>query len=279
MYFLQITRSHSKLACMSVKLKSSRITVNDSSSILAFESTGNEHWKVWDRFLTVEGKPAYHLGNVCGTCSFFFERLEGASQSVSPAEVSGSLSEGLKDVDNSLLDKIKLILPKGEYIASLLEVSPCKVSLGSRSDYFSTEQVELWGTDGFWNLSHHPKIEYYRSSTKDFGGGRRLFEFIVPMFPQNWLKAEEVGRYESLISSGQQPTALALSVLDVKQPANWQEGIEVVEHWCLAHYLLDGHHKMFAASVVGKPITMLSFLAVNESVATEENMNTLLGIL
>lgn len=161
----------------------------------------------------------------------------------------------------------------------MLEVNPHKVSLGSGSDYFSNEQIKLWGVDGFWNLPHYPKIEYYKSLVKDFGEKRKLFEFIVPMHPENWLKAEEIDSYKARIKSGQKPTALSVSVLDVKQPATWDGEPDVTEHWCLAHYLLDGHHKMFAASVENRPITMLSFLAIKESVATEENISTLLDIL
>ena len=263
---------------MTLKAHNIRISVKDSTSILAFESTGNEHVKVWDRFLTIDGKPAYHIGNVCGTCSFLFERLEGANQSVSPSEVSENLRQGLQNIDNPLLDKIKLILPNGDYVVSLFEVNPSKVSLGSDSDYFSNEQIELWGVDGFWNLPHHPKIEYYRSTTKDFGEKRKLFEFIVPMHPENWLNAEEVQMYKGRIESGQKPTALALSVLDIKQPANWEGEPDVTEHWCLSHYLIDGHHKMFAASIGNKSITVLSFLALKESIATEENIITLLDL-
>lgn len=259
--------------------RTARIRVRESNSVLAFKSTGNEHWKVWDRFLTIEGVPAYHLGNVCDTCSFFFERLNGANQGVSPSEVSESLREGLEDFDDSLLGKIKPILPAGEYIASLLEVNPRKVTPGSEGDYFSNEQVELWGVDGFWNLPHHPKIEYYRSAAKDFGGRRRLFEFVVPMYPENWLGSESIDFFRGRIKSGRRPTALSISVLDVKQPAVWEGEPDVTEHWCLAHYLLDGHHKTFAASVEQRPITLLSFLAVKESVATEEHIRTLLALL
>lgn len=173
-------------------MKTTRVTVRGSGSLLAFEGSGNGPGKVWDRFLTVEGKPAYHIGNVCGTCQFFFERLDGANQSISPAEISDHLRRGLKDIDDSLLDKIKPILPEADYFASLLEVFPDRVLPGSENDYFTNEQVELWGIDGFWNLPHYPKTEYYRSRTKDLGEKRMLFEFVVPMFPGNWLKAEEV---------------------------------------------------------------------------------------
>ena len=200
-------------------MKTTRITVENSASILAFESTGSEYYKKWDRFLTVEGKPAYHIGNTCGTCAFFFERLEGANQSISPTEISDRLRQGLKYLD----------------------------------------------------LPHYPRTEYYRARTKNLGEGRELFEFLIPMFPANWLKADECNAYEILIGSGGQPTALALSVLDIKQASE----SAVNEHWCLAHYLLDGHHKMYAASVTGKPITLLSFLSLGESLATEENFRVL----
>ena len=260
-------------------MNTARVTVRDSNSLIGFDSTGNEHVKVWDRFLTVEGKPAYYLGNVCGTCSFLFERLDGANQSISPGEISDSLRQGLKDIDNSLIAKIKPILPEGDYVVSLLEVVPDLVLPGSGSDYFAKEQIELWGMDPFWNLPHCPKTEYYRSRTKDLGERRKLFEFVVPMFPGNWLKPDELDAYRSSIGSGHKPTALALSVLDIKQPANWVGDPKVTEHWCLAHYLLDGHHKMFAASEIDKPITLLSFLSLKESVATEENVSKLIDHL
>ncbi len=264
------------------KISTTKISVNKSNSIIAFTTTGNENWKVWDRFLTIEGMPAYHIGNVCDTCEFFFERLEGANRSISPVEISEKFENKLLGLDSSLLDKIKLILPVGEYVAMLLDVAPQKVSLGSDNDYFTNEQTKLWGIDGFWGLPHSPRVEYYRTLTKKFDDFKQLFEFIVPMYPVGWLGDDAVREFESKISEGRKPTALALSILDVKQPANWEDEIgeiEVTEHWCLTHYLLDGHHKVCAASNVGKPITMLSFLAVKQSLATEENITKLFDIL
>lgn len=267
---------------MSNLLATTEISVNKSNSIVAFTTTGNGSWKVWDRFLTIEGKPAYHIGNICDTCQFFFERLEGANQSISPAEVSEIFRNGLQNLDSSLLEKIKLILPVGEYAAMLSNITPHKVSLGSDSDYFVNEQTKLWGIDGFWALPHSPKIEYYRTRTEKFDGYKQLFEFIVPMYPAGWLGVDAVREYEYQVSEGRKPTALALSVLDVKQPASWadeEDDIEIKEHWGVTHYLLDGHHKVYAASNVAKPITMLSFLAVKQCIATEENIVRLLDIL
>ena len=267
---------------MSDLLATTKISVEKSNSIIAFTTTGNANWKVWDRFLTIEGKPAYHIGNVCDTCQFFFERLEGANQKISPTEISETLRNGVQSLDSSLLDKIKLILPVDEYAAMLLNVTPRKVSLGTDNDYFVNEQEKLWGIDGFWGLPHYPKIEYYRTRTEKFDGYKQLFEFIVPMYPAGWIGVDTVREYELQISDGRKPTAIALSVLDIKQPATWEDEIsdsEVTEHWCLTHYLLDGHHKVYAASNVAKPTTMISFLAVKQSIATEENIVTLYGVL
>ncbi len=41
-------------------------------------------------------------------------------------------------------------------------------------------------------------------------------------------------------------------------------------HWALTHFLLDGHHKMEAAAREGRPLRLLSLLAVEASLATPE---------
>ena len=69
--------------------------------------------------------------------------------------------------------------------------------------------------------------------------------------------AETIRSYETLIGQQTIPTALAVSVLDVKGPTDWGGDPEVTEHWCLAHYLLDGHHKTYAASDVQANITLV----------------------
>lgn len=68
-------------------------------------------------------------------------------------------------------------------------------------------------------------------------------------------------------------------MLDVRGPTTREEGPDVTEHWCLTHYLLDGHHKTYAASLAERPLTLLSFLATAESMATEENVEQVLKVL
>ncbi len=265
---------------MAKLLARTKLSVAQSASILAFERPPTEMWKSgFDRYLTVEGRQAYHIGTICDTCEFLFERMDGANQRVSASAASDRLRQGLERIDPELLDRVSEVVPAGEYLVSLLQVRPRKVILGSENDYFSNEQVDLWGIDPFWGLPNYPKIEYYRSLTMPLEPGSGLFEFIIPMYPQTWLQEEQTRYYADFIRGGGSPTALALSVLDVKQPADWEGEPAFNTHWCLAHYLIDGHHKMFAASQVDAPITLLSLLAVNESIAREGDIEKMLHFL
>lgn len=171
------------------------------------------------------------------------------------------------------------MLPRGEYLATLETVRPRLVTPGGADDYFSGEQVALWGVNAFWGLPHDPRTEYYRSRSASLGGGAALFEFIVPMFPHGWLDDAQVASYEARPPADPPPTALAISVLDVKQPAVLAADPEIDAHWCLAHYLLDGHHKVCAAARTGRPVGLLWFLALERGVSTDEEVGRLLAWL
>jgi len=248
-------------------------TVSTSTeSRIAFATEGGGNWPAWDRFITLDGKKAYHIGNICGTCEFFFERLEGANDKVSPAELSKRFRSGIVQLDEALLLAVAGALPAGAYSALLVQCVPKRVLPSESGDYFREEQVALWGVNSFWGLPHYTKTEYYRTETVQMTNGRGLFEFIVPMVPRSFLNTEAIKSYKDALSVGARPTALALSVLDIKQPAAWDADPEINEHWCLSHYLLDGHHKTLAASELGLPISILSFLAVEKGVSGREQV-------
>jgi hypothetical protein len=264
---------------MSSLLAAATATSTSVESRIEFVTEGGGKWPAWDRFITLDGKKAYHIGNICGTCGFFFERLEGANDKVSPAELSKRLRNGITQLDADLLCKVAAALPTGVYRTLLLKCVPKRVMPSEPGDYFREEQVALWGVNSFRGLPHYTKTEYYRTHPISMTNSRGLFEFIVPMFPKSFLHADAVGSYETSLSSGTTPTALALSVLDVKQPADWEGNPEFNEHWCLSHYLLDGHHKTLAASQLGLPISILSFLAVEKGVSTPEQVAEALQVL
>lgn len=281
-------------------IEQSSITVDYPSSILSFGTKGGGAWKIWDRYLCVDGKPAYHVGNICGTCEFFFVRQEGASLKVSPRKASSDLRTGLRRLDAELTQSIASILPTGKYRVSLLECTPELTAPGKETDYFSHEQIELWGIgaegrmtgqeDGY-EKPHNPQTEYYRVGSQFLGEnvpvfkkltpptvrGSQLFEFSIPIYPSDCLHMETVGSYRKRFLAGERPTALAISVLDIKGPADWEGNRKITEHWCLAHYLLDGHHKMYAAASVHKPLTMVSFMDVSKGISTKEAVDYLLN--
>ncbi len=265
---------------VSLMVDTTRVKVQGSEKpMVGFEQPAYEGSVGWSRYLTLLGERAYFIGGACDTCAFLFERLGGANRNVSSEKTADALRKSLEKIEDKTVADVTGLLPEGNYRASLLELSPGLVRPGAEGDYFAHEQAELWGTDAFWDLPYHPKTEYYRTPSVPLGRSRRLFEFVVPMFPKRWLSEKTVRAYTDRLAAGERPTALAVSVLEVRGPSTREEGPAVNEHWCLAHYLLDGHHKTYAASLNGKPITLLSFLSTAESVATEENVDRVLEVL
>ncbi len=265
---------------MSTLLQTTEVSVAKSSSPLVFETRGPDMNPRFDRYLVLRGEDAFHVGNVCDTCEFFFERLESPSDKVSPAGVAARLREGVRNLDGELVRDVMTALPAGQYRAMLTELTPESVQSGSPADYFSHEQVELWGIDPALGKPHDPRTDYYRAaSLLLLGGGRQFFEFLVPLVPSARLDEETVAGYRDRLREGERPTALAISVLDVKQPADWEGDPAVTEHWCLAHYLLDGHHKALAAAREHQPLRLLSFLSHDEGVSGEDDVDAVLGAL
>ncbi len=253
--------------------------IEQSRSPLSFVGGGGDTSPQWDRYLAIDGKKAFHIGNVCETCAFFFERMEGAQQSVDPKDVAGTLEAGVTALDPNFLDLLERIIPSGEYRVLLSRVTPRLVTPGDESDYFTHEQLSLWAADPVGGSPHSPKTEYYRLATKPLSKRRGLFEFLVPTFPRARLDAKRVGEYVAALRLGREPTAVALSVLDVKVPAHWEGEVDVTEHACLAHYLVDGHHKTDAAARSRSPITLVSFLGVEHGIASSQQLDDVLKAL
>ena len=55
------------------------------------------------------------------------------------------------------------------------------------------------------------------------------------------------------------PTALAITIAEGKHFMSGS-GYDAPDAISLMHFLIDGHHKIYAASQLNKPITLLSFL-------------------
>lgn len=219
----------------------------------------------------VDGKPAFELSFWCGTCPFLFRRLEAAQETLSLESVQERLTGALADPDDDgVIDAFGAVLPEGEYLPMLLRVEPRLVVPGKEGDYFSGEQVATWGLDQFWGLPEYPHTPYYRTFETAVDASAHLYEFVVPMVPPTWNERERVEEYVELMGRGTVPTAVAVSTLDLCEPADGMPD-DQYEHWGLTHFLLDGHHKLEAAATAGRPVQLLSLLALDEGLATSED--------
>lgn len=232
----------------------------------------------WWRWLTLRGEKVHQIGNVCETCDFFFERAGGDHRPVEVPQVTAALAEGLRCLEPLAADLFSELLPSGDYEVLLLESTVEDAILGGPRDYFTHEQVEAWGIDDVVGKPHDPKTHYYRAASLQLGDRRRLFEFVVPLVRREQLDQERVSFYEQRLAAGLRPTAVAISVLDVKAPCEALDGGESEMHDCFAHYLLDGHHKIEAAARARKPVSILSFLAKGQSICIDEDIQTLMAV-
>lgn len=216
------------------------------------------------RHLLLDGKPAYELSWGCGTCAMLFRRLDGANGTVSVDRLRDRLGRRADAIDADVVDAFGALLAADEYLTLLVEVTPRLVTPMLDGDYFAEEQVATWGAAYFTGLPEHPNVAYYRTGRYELAAAERLFEFVVPMVPATWNEPDTVADYERRLAEGEIPTAVALSVLEVAEPATTSPRLTHERHWGLMHFLLDGHHKMQAAARTGRPVRVLSFLALGQ---------------
>lgn len=139
----------------------------------------------------------------------------------------------------------------------MLEIEPTYTTFGQPDDYFSTEQGEVWE----WALKaeggrHYPRTGYYRTATTLVEPDAKFFEFVVPLHDPG--STQRLDDWQQRMREGARPVALAISFGTRRHPANWEGNPPVTTHLCVAHYLLDGHHRLRAAARAGIPIRLLS---------------------
>jgi hypothetical protein len=234
-----------------------------------------------NRCLTLDGEEAFELSFWCGTCPFLFERKRGANRTLSSSELTSRLNLGLSGPDPEVVATAAGLLPRGVYVPLLIELTPRLVWPAQPGDYFAEEQVRTWGIDSFWGLPEYPRTPYYRGGDQILGETGRLYEFVVPMVPPSLNDEDRVREYRDQLGTGAQPVALAVSILDICQPATFDPEVPEPDliHWGLAHFLLDGHHKLQAAAEAGVTIRLLSLLSVDHSLAGPDQVLSIPAIL
>lgn len=217
------------------------IKVNNPNPVLNFELSTEEPTRTSSRFLTVNGQRVFDLGILCETCSFLYTRLSQISLPLKADELSSFLSDGLKSVDNKIIKTVERLLPSGQYATGLITVQPEFVKHLGYVGYGSVEEsFYLAGTD---KVDEHGEIQ----------------QAIVPLFSPESIRKDIVEKYKKQLDDGRKPTALAISIAEGKHSMSGP-GYDSPDCISLMHFLIDGHHKVYAASETGKPITVLSFL-------------------
>jgi len=231
---------------------------------------GYDRGSRWYRYMKVDGERVFLLGNVCPTCHFFFERYKtrNSGSLLTADEISNRLEKGIDLLDDDLVHSLGRILPSGDYVVWNGPVHPCLVVPGGDGDYFQHEVRELW-EDCRYEPVHDPKTPYYRGHSKAIDHEKLLLEFLIPLQDLGSLDQSRVAHYEKLIADGEMPTAFAVSVVDIAYPADHEEEHKFTIHWTIAHYLLDGHHKIAAAERTGTACGLLSFASVKASVVVK----------
>lgn len=240
------------------------IGAESSSSSVAFEQDG-EGDKLGDWVLTIDGRRAFDLGYPCESCTWIFRRVGDASLRMSPREVSERLGSGAISLDDdTLLGILAQAVPAGQYTASLLGVCPTLIQPGDPGDYFANEFSK-----SSKYRAHNPGAAYYRTISRRFTAEEieakeaELFvELVVPLYPVERCLTPVVSDWAARLRQGATPAALAVSIISCVHLYDWGYNFEPdpPTHWVLTHYLLDGHHKMLAASRERRPLKLLSLL-------------------
>ena len=145
--------------------------------------------------------------------------------------------------------------------------------------YFFNEQRQTWARsieEESLIIAESDFNNYYREPLMDFGEVEydhkdAFFNFFIPLYNTDKLDKKRVDFYKLKINEGERPVAVSIGVLDVKTSEEypWINGEQVDPefgtHWCLANYIIDGHHKMKAASELNQEIGLITFISRDES--------------
>jgi len=248
--------------------------------LVAFEpwrTSGPEYEKDTSRWychITIGGKRVFEYGCPCGTCGIVFRRVGTPEDRVSDTEAVRLLGNLDAIPDISTLQRFAKVLEPGIYIASILNGLVRLIEPGAPDDYFATEVVRLSGLEppdcvdpsgprtSYYQLGSNVGIE--KRTGRTTSPHRALATSVVmPLHLPNQLDRERIDFWKREAEEGKPLTALALSVIDNQQPAMEPKDpeYEYEEHFLLANCLLDGHHRVQAASELGIPVRILSLVA------------------
>jgi len=211
-------------------------------------------------------KPIWEMiGGTCDTCGGWFSLVDKPFRPGTPEEISNRLGQGIKAIDPPLVESIMPLLPRGRYTVGLLRTAPFCHENDTDHWYRSRcVEREIWHrlpTDEDDNgapVTAHEYFERYRES-----------EDILPHLPKGSIDWKQVRHYVEAMESGNRPTAMVISLGEMRHPGGGS-----LTYARLTHFVIDGHHKLYAAASIGKPLTLLSFFAHDHSAIPIDRFQT-----
>lgn len=231
----------------------------------------------WYCHLTVAGERIYQYGCPCGTCGVVFRNLSAIHDRVADPEAVSLLGALQEMPSAATLARLAKVLPKGSYFPLILSGVVERVEPGSERDLFENDVNRLFGRARAAEVEPFgPDIPYYRFTrtqaldrTGRLSGSHQALAMstVMPLHSPEMLNRERVEYWKDRIHSGQVATGFAVSILDQQAPA--VDPLDLVypfaEHFMLVNCLLDGHHRLQAASELVVPARILTLLAIDYS--------------
>jgi hypothetical protein len=239
---------------------------------------------LWYAALTVNGKRVFQYGCPCGTCGITFKKVASSADRVSDTEAVNLLGN-LDQIPSELaLKRLARILPQGTYHPAVIEAPVRLVAPGTPEDYFAAEVVRLFGLEPpEYEKPQDPGTPYYRLGSEHelavrYPGGEipiiryrypgrvaktLLTQIVMPLQDPATLNSDRVEYWKAMSLAGYPIAAFAVSVLDNQSPATQKGDPEYPYEgqMLLTHCLLDGHHRLQAASEIGSRVRILTLLA------------------
>ena len=178
---------------------------------------------------------------------------------------------------NSALRRLARVLPVGRYYPVIIEGAVRVVEPGTADDYFATDVVRLFGLEPpDFEKPSGPDTPYYRFGQEyeiERTGGRTgpykalATTVVMPLHNPNRLDRDRIEYWKRKIASGVVPTAYAISIVDDQATATdpFDSTYPYLEQFLLANCLIDGHHRVQAASEMGVLVRLLAFVATEYS--------------
>lgn len=249
-------------------------------SLVAFEpwrTSGPEYEKDnsrWYCHITIGDKRVFEYGCPCGTCGIVFRRVGLPEDRISDSEAVQLLGNLNVIPAASTLQRLAKVLKPGIYIGAIISGPVRLIEPGAPDDYFATEVVRLSGLEPpDLRQPSGPRTPYYQLGSsvgienrmgRTTSPHRALATSVVmPLQLPNQLRRERIDFWKREAQQGTTLTALSVSVVDNQAPAMdpADPEYEYEEQFLLTNCLLDGHHRVQAASELGVPIRILSLVA------------------